>query len=294
MKTLVKRALVSGAKEVGRYIPTWQARQWFCNHVVPYLLDPAILPSALVERPTKRFGIRVLCDPYVYVHRNGYWCGVFFEEDVENYLLREIRAGDTVLDVGMNVGHVALPAAALVGAKGQVLAFEPNTELVSQVRAVARAQRLDQLEILPYGLGDVEGEFELHMDPAHLGGASFRDGSVDCGSHTRSIRCQVKVGDEVLSSRPLANRVFLKVDVEGFEIQALEGLARTLGRVDHAIVEISPEWLGPRGVKKLFGMMEDSGLHPHLLNVDGTVGQSVLPETVVSQTNVVFRRPLPS
>ena len=200
-------------------------------------MDPRILAAGLVPRSTRHFGVPVLCDPYIYVHRNGYWCGVFFEEELENYLKREIRAGDTVIDVGMNVGHVSIPAAVLVGAAGSVISFEPNRDLASAVEAHAAELGLRQLTILPYGLGDVAGTFELRMDPAHTGGASFRD-RIDDLSFTKSVTCETRVGDEVLAGRKLSGRVLLKMDVEGFEIQALTGLSKTLDRVDHAVIEV--------------------------------------------------------
>lgn len=289
MKTLAKKALVSLASRFGQYVPTRQSRRFFFERVVPHLLDPAILPHGLAERPAKHFGIDLLCDPYIYVHRNGYWCGIFYEEEMENYLLREIRAGDTVIDVGMNVGHVALPAAKLVGSGGKVFAFEPNTGLTQLVRSLADKQALRQLEIVPCGLGNTDCDLELRMDLDHSGGATFRQEPV-FENQAHAIKCSVKRGDSVLSGRELPGRVFLKMDVEGFEVQALEGLWNTLDKVDHAIIEVTPEWLGIEGVTRLFDILHGKMLLAHRINVDGTVGRRVQPADIRGQVNVVFRR----
>ena len=141
MKKSLKRTLIVLAKWLGPRLLTPKSRRLFCDRVVPYLMDPEVLPRGLQARRTRRFGVEVLCDPYVYVHRDGYWCGVFFEEEVEAYMLREVSSGDTVIDVGMNVGHITIPAAALVGPRGRVISFEPNIELVKRVRAAADSQR---------------------------------------------------------------------------------------------------------------------------------------------------------
>jgi len=248
-------------------------------------MDPAVLPVGLVSRPLKRIAVRVLCDPYIYVHRNGYWCGVFFEEEVESYLLRELHAGDTVIDVGANVGHVALPAAALVGPSGMVLAFEPNPELAGLVEAAAAAQHLP-LRMHPMALGDTAGVFSLRMDPAHTGGATLRS-TTDPAMHV-SVPCPVRIGDDVIGA--LGGRVLLKIDVEGFELSVLRGLKNTLQRVDHAILEVSPEWLGSSGVETLFSLMAEAGLSGHRLGVDGSVGPRVAPADIDAQVNIVFRR----
>ena len=280
---------VTGARYLGRRLPNAASRRWLFDHVVPALMDPAVLPMGLTERPLKRISVDVPCDPYIYVHRNGYWCGVFFEEELEAYLLRELKPGDTVIDVGANVGHVALPAAALVAPTGRVLAFEPNPELAALVLASAQRQKLP-LVMNAFALGEEPGEFTLQMDPAHTGGATLR--SVSDPAFSRSVQCAVKRGDVVMPT--LTGRVFLKVDVEGFERSTIRGLRGTLRQVDHAVLEVSPEWLGVDGVEELFGLMYEAGFDAFQLRLDGTVGRAVRPEAVTTQVNVLFLRATPA
>jgi FkbM family methyltransferase len=289
MKNALKATLIHAAKQVGPKLRTPASRRWFCDRLIPHLMDPAVLPRGLVERPTRRFGVNVLCDPYVYVHRDGYWCGVFFEEDVEAYITRHVKPGDTVLDVGMNVGHITIPAAALVGPTGKVIAFEPNPDLVERVRALAQRQRLSQVSIMPFGLGAVDGSFELRMEPAHAGGATFRT-ALQSDAYSVAMTCEVKVGDAVLRDQQFPGRLLLKMDVEGFEVQALQGLETTLSRVDHAIIEVSPEWLQRDGVATLFGLMGRAGLRAFEIGASGELGAPVAPEAVRSQCNIAFVR----
>jgi FkbM family methyltransferase len=248
-------------------------------------MDPSVLPPGLVERPLKHIPVSVPVDPYIYVHRNSYWCGVFYEEELEHYMIRELRPGDTVIDVGVNVGHVSLPAAALVAPTGKVYGFEPNPALASLVSDCGARQMLP-LQISACGLGERADSFPLSMDPAHTGGATFR--ATDKTELAHTIMCNVVVGDEVLP--PLAGRVFLKVDVEGFEISVLRGLSRTLLLVDHAVLEVSPQWLGLKGVEELFDLMKVAGLDAHQLLIDGKVGPLLAPADVATQINVLFRR----
>ena len=288
MKRVLKTSAIYLAKRLGPLLPGRFARRWLFHTVAPRLLDPTILPNQLVDRPLRRVRVDVPCNPYTYVHGNYFWCGVFFEEEVEDYMRRELRPGDTVIDVGANVGHVALPAAALVKPTGQVLAFEPNPELAEIVAASAARQGLP-LRMHSYGLGDQPGSFTLRMEPGHAGGATLRD--KPDSSMTRALQCRIEVGD--LTVGKLTGRVLLKVDVEGFELSVLRGLARTMEKIDHAVIEVSPEWLGPEGVESLFSLMKQGGLGAHALLSGGRVGKSLIPKNVISQQNVVFVRSEP-
>jgi hypothetical protein len=105
-----------------------------------------------------------------------------------------------------------------------------------------------------------------------------------------TMKCEVRSGDSALSGRELQGRVFLKMDVEGYELEALAGLQDTLGRVDHAIIEVSPEWLSTEGVERLFGLMTGRGLRAFELLPSGELGKAVSPAEVRSQSNVAFTR----
>lgn len=286
----VKRTLIDLCLRRLHEVDSPRFRQLFCTSIAPRLLDPAVLMPGLVPRPAHAFDVDVLCDPYLFVHAPYYWFGHFYEIELERYLLRHVHAGDTVLDVGMNVGHVAVPAARRVGPQGHVYGFEPNMHLARQVAQLAEREGLPQLRILPCGLGAEEADVVLRLDPGHPGGATFRSNGLD-EAYRESLRCRVRPGDAVVAELPLSGTVFLKMDVEGFEIPALEGLRRTLPQVHHAVIEVSPDWLGPDGVARLFGLLAEAGLHAHRLTPAGDAGDALVPGDVVRQENVLFRRP---
>jgi len=99
---------------------------------------------------------------------------------------------------------------------------------------------------------------------------------------------------EALSPELASDERALIVDVEGFERSTIRGLRETLRRVDHAVLEVSPEWLGVDGVEELFGLMSEAGFDAFQLRLDGTVGQAVRPEAVTTQVNVLFLRATPA
>ena len=72
--------------------------------------------------------------------------------------------------------------------------------------------------------------------------------------------------------------------------EALLGLRATLTRVAHAVVEVSPEWLGKDGVEKLFWLMRQAGLFPFVLLESGKPAGPLQARDISTQVNVLFLR----
>jgi len=269
MKQTMRRLGIEVLSAVGPRLPGIALRRRVCDRMVPYLMDDEVLPRGLWSRRLSGHPVRVLCDPYVYNHRAPFWCGHLFEEELERYLRREMRRGDTFIDVGCNVGQVSVLAAAIVGTSGRVHAFEANPALAAIASRHAHQQGLPQLLVHDFGLGAEAATFPLRFDPEHDGGGTLRplhddDQTIDAASFTSRIECRVKPGDEVLLPLPTPGRVFLKIDVEGHEPSVIRGMEQVLAeRVDHAVIEVSPEWIGgSEGVLHLFSQMKRCGLDP--------------------------------
>jgi len=299
MKQAIRRLGIRMVDVVGPQLHGPSMRRQVCDRLVPYLMDEAVLPRGLSLRPLSGHAVSVLCDPYVYTHRAPYWCGHLYEEDLENYLRRELRLGDTFIDVGCNVGQVSILAASIVGPKGRVLSFDANPDLATLTARHAAEQKLTQMTVHGFGLSHETGCFSLRFDPHHDGGGTLRsladDLTVDPASFTRRVDCEVKIGDEVLLPMTMPGRVCLKVDVEGHEPSVLRGMKQVLAnRLDHAVLEVTPEWIGGvEGVASLFTMMMDAGLMPYEITRSGGVGSPLKPHDVRSQINVLFRRNRP-
>jgi FkbM family methyltransferase len=158
-------------------------------------------------------------------------------------LFRElVRPGDIVLDVGANIGHVSLYFGTLVGDRGKVYAFEPGqNNLPYLARNIAQA---GNITIVPHALGSTAEVRSFHLENLTGQNNSFLSEfwmlQGTARSHfmrvqTRSVPVQVLRGDEFLE----ANRIqpdFLKMDVEGFEYEVLQGFEKTLREVRPAMM----------------------------------------------------------
>jgi len=134
--------------------------------------------------------------------------------------------GDWAIDAGANVGLVTAHLCHLTGSRGRVWAIEPVPRNVERLQRLKDLNGLERLTILAGGLAAVSGSASLHL-PAHgeSAYASFTktwDRSDDLAVTTWSLDDLVY---RDVPDRPVA---FVKLDVEGYEPQALRGAERTL------------------------------------------------------------------
>jgi FkbM family methyltransferase len=131
--------------------------------------------------------------------------------------------GAAVLDVGANVGAYTLLFGQWVGAAGRVYAFEPAGEARGALRGHVSLNGLtDTVEVVPAAVSASSGEAILVDEGIH--GTSRLAGAGGTTVATVSI-------DDFCAERGIHPTV-IKVDVEGAELQALQGARRTLARGD--------------------------------------------------------------
>jgi FkbM family methyltransferase len=156
--------------------------------------------------------------------------------------LLETRNIDTVLDVGANVGQYARALRAH-GYKGRIVSFEPLSDAFTKLSYQARMDH--DWECIQSAIGDSEGEVEINvaqnsfsssilpMCDVHLASApdsAYQRREQATLHRLDSFQTKWDVGDR---------RLFLKIDVQGFERQVFEGAPRTLARAIGLEVELS-------------------------------------------------------
>ena len=147
----------------------------------------------------------------------------------------------TVLDVGANRGQFAL-AAKRCFPDAQVLSFEPLVEPATKFRATFC--RDSSVTLYEAAIGPQSGNATIHIsrrdDSSSLLPITAQQGKLFPGtqeSGTRIIR--VAPLRDLIEPECLVSPVLLKLDVQGFELQALAGCEDLLGRVAFVYVECS-------------------------------------------------------
>lgn len=185
----------------------------------------------------QRLGVlRPLVRMYRHIFRSTY------EERFDRALHDAIRGGDTVWDVGANVGLYTERFAAKVGVRGCVLAFEPSSR--NLVRLHERLPAARTVVVCPVGLGAERKAVSLYINEADDG---TTDGLVARSPGAVTHQVEIRRGDDYLAEYPPQ---VIKIDVEGFELEVVQGLHDTLRspNLRAILIEVHFQTLNQRGL----------------------------------------------
>jgi FkbM family methyltransferase len=144
-----------------------------------------------------------------------------FERQTRQRFSEAVRPGATVLDLGAHIGAYTLLAAALVGPSGRVIAFEPDPRSFAWLRRNIRRNRCRHVTPIQQAVADRSGSATLFSHPL--------DPSQNSLHAFASPRASVAVETVALDARLPAARVdVVKMDIEGGEVRALQGMQALL------------------------------------------------------------------
>jgi len=147
-----------------------------------------------------------------------------FEVEVTQKLLPKVK---TFIDIGANIGLYCLVAAAECLPSGKVYAFEPQPDCYKAlIKTVWLNNWEDRVFVHQLGLGNIPGELNLHLAGT---GSSF-DNAFNDNKDLPIIRVPVDTLDHQIELNKIEVVDFIKIDVEGFEQNVLEGGENVINR----------------------------------------------------------------
>jgi FkbM family methyltransferase len=140
------------------------------------------------------------------------------------YLKKIIQPGDTVIDIGANLGYYATKMAALVGPTGAVYMVEPVPQF--QKTLLKNTKNYHKTCVLiPYALGDNE---QMIAFETPLSSGNQHHGTTKVAEQNKGdIEVQMKKADDVFGA--ITTKIkFVKCDVEGHENKLLPAMIATI------------------------------------------------------------------
>jgi len=135
-----------------------------------------------------------------------------------------VKAGDTCIDIGANLGYFSVPLSRLVGPRGRVLAVEPVAVFRSVLHHNLGQFSLQNVEVFPFALGEEDGAKVEMVTPSVNGTMRHGRTSISTGgaqgteaayTHKATVRQPMQLFGSLTALH------YVKCDVEGYEMHIL-------------------------------------------------------------------------
>jgi len=151
---------------------------------------------------------------------HGYWLGSYEMEKCVRFA-EAVPAGGVVFDLGGNVGYYTLISAFRAGPRGRVFVFEPLPRNLDFLRRHLVLNRIENVTVIDAAVSDRTGTVRFAEDSSTSKGRIGEGGALE----VKSISLDDWIEKGVLPAPDM-----LKIDIEGAEYLALQGMRRMLAR----------------------------------------------------------------
>lgn len=175
-----------------------------------------------------------------------------------------------VVDGGANVGQFAR-AAAETWPAAYIVSFEPLPDVATRFREALG----DRARLVEAALGPEAGTTSFHRTPYSLSSSILKPAT----GASSDVEVHVVRLDDALADTPLGRPMLLKLDLQGYELEALRGGRATLARADAVLLETAfvQGYEGEPIFRDVLSFMEEAGFRfaapIDVLEIDGRITQ---------------------
>ncbi len=201
--------------------------------IIRHIREQFPVPEAATRR--MKGGYRMALLPSSDVFERDLYIRRTYEAGTLAFMDRVLRPGDTMVDVGANLGLMTLHASKLVGAQGTVIALEPHPRLFTRLRENLSLNACRNVRAVDMAAGQRGGESTIYDVPSvNIGRASLIRPSAE---YVAVAEVKVAPLDDILAG--VGEIRFIKIDVEGFEAEVIKGAGKTLSKLPIVCMEVS-------------------------------------------------------
>lgn len=193
----------------------------FLSHRIPYWL---IKPPREKYIANTIYGFKLIIDPVTDhgLETNIYYTGTY-EAGTLNIINQLLSEGDTFVDVGANIGLMSIYASYCVKDTGQVHSFEANPLTLKILKENIKLNEINNITVHQHALGSVSTSGKIYSNLSqNRGSASL----VSQSDNSEAFDIDIVPMDLIF---PPENKITLiKIDIEGYELEALKGMVNIL------------------------------------------------------------------
>lgn len=253
-----------------------------------------IVAPSLKPPPDELFqlnGVNLKLDHDLFFHQLIYYG--LYEVPLVNFLKRQLRPGDVVLDPGANIGYISAVCLGFVGPTGHVHSFEPSPTANHRIRQYNDIASHGNWSLWDSALTDHEGHEVFNDTPRVMRAGYAALASVATPKDSMPHEVEVTTVDGFCAREGIGHVRFLKLDVEGSELPALHGAKRMIanGAIDIIMVETNvQEGHHRKQAQAIDDLLRAAGYASHHVLTNGTVGPLDVMKEVSYREDVIWMR----
>ncbi|MEC4894328.1 MAG: FkbM family methyltransferase [Oscillatoria sp. PMC 1051.18] len=173
-----------------------------------------------------------------------------YESGMRAVLKTYLRPGNICVELGANEGYFTAIASNLVGKEGKIIAVEPQERLQPILRENLRLNNCENVTILSVAVSDKSETVTLYISPDMNTGST---GATKISRFSQPKQETIALTlTELFDQQAIATCDLLKIDIEGFEYEAILGSKELFEthRVKAIALELHPVHLAKRGLSE--------------------------------------------
>lgn len=166
-------------------------------------------------------------------NRQLYYKFLVILKEIENVIINSVYdglhkfgRGSVVVDAGARIGAFAAKISGMIGDEGRIIAIEPEPGNFACLQKNIRTNGLTNIVPIQKALWSRAQPLKIHLSGSAASHSAYFDPFY--GSTSNAISVEADTLDGILGGLSIASVDFIKMDIEGSEIEALRGMQKTL------------------------------------------------------------------
>ena len=157
---------------------------------------------------------------------------------------------DVVLEIGANIGYYAMIEAQLCK---KVYAVEPVPSNVEFLRKNIELNGFSNIDVYQLAFGSENGFQEILLSDKSNWHSFYQNESYNLGEQSNKLRVKMMCVNEFVKNKEMPT--FVKLDVEGYEIEVIKGMQKVLPKTKNIFMEIHSDIMKENETKQLLDIM---------------------------------------
>ena len=248
-----------------------------------YLINRFLLGRKYLIGHSPKYGVKLKFRTQDGGGRAIYKKGLY-EEELTSHLVNnlQISKGDTILDVGGNIGWYSVVLGKTF-AEGKIFTFEPEPDNFACLKHNLESNRMVNVNAVNKGASDKTETKTLFLyKKSNVGRHSMLNINEGPTMEVKTVRLDDFIQEQKVDIESIK---FLKIDIEGFEYFAFKGAEKLLKNIPLILAEFSPGYMRQGGIEpsELLELLRSHGYSPNVVK-DGEL-QPIDDEQLLTRNN---------